>query len=800
MTAIFGLSNFFFYFEADYFGVQASSRPLLHTWTLAVEEQFYLLWPLLLWALVKLPVLGRVLLIIVMIAASTAIGEYQLRGDPEAAFYLLPARVGELAMGGLVAVMMREYQSLKTLGQKTFLVLPLHLASLAFLVWAFFAYDGEGFPGLLALPPAIATALLLLFPVKGPFAALLTNSAARWIGLISYSAYLLHWPLLVFYEAWQLRSITQVEGLILIAVTLGLASLFYLYIEQPFRYKKGTLRRISNRAVGILASVSILALSSLAVMAWSSQSRIGGDNLVAGYTIHDIEAKRQAAFRERLKLVDANNCHQFSHEADTDFSHCLTLDPGKDNILVFGSSFAAGDGLMMKTAFPDANIQTLTVQGCLVTRTRYAKEYCRPVSTFVSENYDKINQFDIVVISHNWVSAFQEKHLRPFIDNITSPIVVLGPRGKLNTDSIKVLQGLSADDEGFASEAYLDKDEPILRERVSRISADNDMVYIDMYSILWENGALPLLVGEGELIYHDYGHYTPAGAAYVGQKFAQRFPRPDNLLSGPISPIPKLQIRKEATPELLELRQKRRIASQTRQTLVQGDGCHQRRSRPNIKFGHCLDIDSDKANILVIGNSFGAGDWLMLKAAYPEANVQKLTVQGCTPTYKVKSAHCSTVHGFISNNYDRINAFDLVIISQDWVDRFDQIRLDQVFERFIDNVSAPIVMFGPRGKISQNAFEILRRSDGDTTIELEDKFIEPSDLYNRGTIQAYAEQKGLSYVDMYDLLRTDERLPLLITPDQFLFYDHGHYTPAGAEYVGARFRARFPDPFNTLDN
>ncbi len=441
LTAIFGLSNFFFYFEADYFGVQASSRPLLHTWTLAVEEQFYLLWPLLLWLLVKLPVLGRALLIIGLIAISTAIGEYQLRGNAEAAFYLLPARVGELAMGGLAAVMMREFQVLNPLGQKTIFVFPLHFASLAFLFWAFFAYDGEGFPGLLALPPAIATALVLLFPIKGPFAAFLTNPAARWIGLISYSAYLIHWPLLVFYEAWQLRSITPVEGLFLIAATLGLASLFYLFIEQPFRYKTGAPRKISNRAVGVFASVSILALSTIAVTAWTSQSSPSANHQVDGFSLQEIEANRQAAFDERLKLVDAKNCHQFSHEADTDFSHCLTTQPGKDNILVFGSSFAAGDGLMLKAAYPHANIQTLTVQGCLLTRRRTAKAHCPPVYDFIERNFDNISKFDMIVISSNWLEIFRPELLRPFIDEVDAPIIILGPRGKLNANSMQVWKG-----------------------------------------------------------------------------------------------------------------------------------------------------------------------------------------------------------------------------------------------------------------------------------------------------------------------------------------------------------------------
>lgn len=530
LTAMFGVSNFYFYFEADYFGVQAAARPLLHTWTLSVEEQFYLLWPLLLYGLVKLPLIGRVLLVIFLIALSTAIGEYQLRGDGSAAFYLLPARVAELAMGGLVAILIREYAIAEKAENNRSVILGLHLLSLAFLVFAFFIYDGDNFPGLLALPPAIATGVLLLFPVKGPVSRILNNPAARWIGLISYSAYLIHWPLLVFYESYQLRGITNIEGIGLIFVTLALASLFYIFIEQPFRNKHGEAKKISNKAVGFLAILAAGLISFFAVNAWAGQGWTLALSTQKNVTFQKLEATRNAAFEQRLELVDAKNCHQFSHEMDTDFSHCLSLDPVKDNILVYGSSFAAGDMIMMKAAYPEANIQHITVQGCLVTRQQYSKEYCRPVHEFVSENYDSINQFDLVVISHNWLTSFKPKQLQPFLDNLSAPIALLGPRGKLNTDSLKIINSLGPDADLMVDERYIDQDELIMRDVLRQLSQKQGLYYVDMYDILRTDDRLPLLVTETELLFHDYGHYTPAGANYVGQKFKAQYPQVMDLL------------------------------------------------------------------------------------------------------------------------------------------------------------------------------------------------------------------------------------------------------------------------------
>ena len=199
--AIFGLSNFFFYFNTSYFDVEASSRPLLHTWSLAVEEQFYVFWPLLLFAIIRLPRSLRIAALMLVVVASTAFGEYQARTDISGAFYLLPSRVAELGIGGFAAVLKTEFDFLNKNKLPNALAILIHALSLATLGVCFWHYDETFvFPGLLALPPSIATALLLLFPISGPVSWLLNNPVMRWFGLISYSTYLVHWPLLVFYR------------------------------------------------------------------------------------------------------------------------------------------------------------------------------------------------------------------------------------------------------------------------------------------------------------------------------------------------------------------------------------------------------------------------------------------------------------------------------------------------------------------------------------------------------------------------------------------------------------------------
>ena len=242
MASITGTSNFFYLNEfKGYFAPDASDVALLHTWSLAVEIQFYLLWP---WVMMllhkfKLPVrqglLGVVLAFFVL---NLALTHYY----PDAAYFLLPARLFEFAMGGWVAAYAFDRAAgapqLINLSNRTQLVWR-GLAIIALIVSGCVIEKTDSFPGWAALIPTLATAVLVLLSLEPKLSSLggfwtFSNPVLQYLGKISYSLYLWHWPALVVVLYWDVPLTLKTQG-VLWLFSLVASSLTYRFIEQPFR-------------------------------------------------------------------------------------------------------------------------------------------------------------------------------------------------------------------------------------------------------------------------------------------------------------------------------------------------------------------------------------------------------------------------------------------------------------------------------------------------------------------------------------------------------------------------------------
>ena len=234
-SAIYGglaLSNVLFWRESGYFDSDAIYKPLLHTWTLGVEEQFYLLWPAtvlgLLWTPNKWISFAGLL---VMGGISLCLAEYVIDGDAAGAFYLMPFRVIEFVIGALLV-----WTSGRAVPSEAWKEVYC-VIGLALIAAAVFWYSPETrFPGVAALVPCVGAALLILGGGATYSGYALRNPLSVWIGRISYSLYLVHWPTLSLYYQWKLEPLSRSEQAGIVIFSVALASVMFCFIEQPFRY------------------------------------------------------------------------------------------------------------------------------------------------------------------------------------------------------------------------------------------------------------------------------------------------------------------------------------------------------------------------------------------------------------------------------------------------------------------------------------------------------------------------------------------------------------------------------------
>jgi len=243
-------SNILFWRESGYFDTTAELKPLLHTWSLAVEEQYYVLLPLFLmlfWKMGKrwiLVTLGFVFVI------SLALAQWAAYAKPAAAFYLLPTRGWELLIGVFAAFYLSQ-------ANRKFFETGLSnfggWLGVALILYAVFTYDKTTpFPGFYALIPTIGTVLIILFATQQTTVGkLLGNKAFVGVGLVSYSAYLWHQPLFAFAKAYTFNLLTIQLTTFLILASFALAFISFKYVETTFR-AKGKISRVCIFLLSIL--------------------------------------------------------------------------------------------------------------------------------------------------------------------------------------------------------------------------------------------------------------------------------------------------------------------------------------------------------------------------------------------------------------------------------------------------------------------------------------------------------------------------------------------------------------------
>lgn len=312
-------SNILFWLQSGYFDTAAEFKPLLHTWSLAVEEQYYVLFPLFLmltWKLGK----GWIAAILALIALlSLGMAQWGSIYTPSAAFYLLPARGWELLVGSFVAFFLLNKKAVK--GNQW-----LSLLGLLMILYAVFVFDEQTpFPSFYTLIPVIGVALIILFASPDTVAhRLLSNKGLVGIGLISYSAYLWHQPLFVFARY---ASPTEPSALLFAALSLMTFLLAYLtwrMVEQPFRAR----HKIDTKTLVPVLSIGMVGVLAIGLAGHVSEGyrnqRFANDDLARLNSAKRSEASRcrfgdcglAHAKEEDFLLIGDSNAYHFSAPLD----------------------------------------------------------------------------------------------------------------------------------------------------------------------------------------------------------------------------------------------------------------------------------------------------------------------------------------------------------------------------------------------------------------------------------------------------------------------------------------------------
>lgn len=359
LAALIGVSNIYFWRTQSYFAPDAEHEPMTMTWSLGVEEQFYVCFPFIMIAILRLPLKWRLVSMAGLVAASFALSIYTLRISPTSAFYLLPQRAWELAIGVLLAILHAE-KLIPVLRRE--ISESLSLVGLGLILASFFLFDAETpFPGWMVLMPVVGTALLIQTRESLINRFALSFRPIVFIGLVSYSWYLWHWPLMAYIRV--VSDEGQVGGALLQAIPVSfiLAVLSWRFIEQPFRNR--TLPTVSILMRYAAALLVMLSLPTLVHMKEGIPDRLPEQVVVANQI-----AEQGLSRRDCLAMF--TDSHPNEDEA---------CQPEGSRIAVLGDSHAAAASVSLSLH--------AKAQGTVLTH--YTKAACTPLLGMAREDPER---------------------------------------------------------------------------------------------------------------------------------------------------------------------------------------------------------------------------------------------------------------------------------------------------------------------------------------------------------------------------------------------------------------------------
>jgi len=520
LAATFSFSNVFFYHQAGYFEGPAAMKPLLHTWSLAVEEQFYIFLPLLLLAVRRYSLAVRRNMVMAVTICSFIISAWGAFKNPDATFYLAHTRAWELLLGTLLALDFIPHFSGRS--WRNFL----SAAGLTMILASAVLYEKTTpFPGLAAAVPCFGAALIIAAGRDGSsfVGTALSLRPVVFIGMISYSLYLWHWPLIVFQGASGILGQglpPKATKLVVLGISFAVATLSWRFVEQPFRESR---KRLPRPRLFQIASVSAAALAVFglsAIVTRGFPSRYSTQAVRIASFLENADATTEAQYRVGSCFLTSRNPHAKFVTKD-----CMKSDPTKRNELLIGDSHAAQLWFGLSSVFRDVNFMQATASGCKPTLEQPlgADDRCSHLMHYVFDDYLKAHSVDSVLIAARWDGADLPRLERTvsLLKQQGVNVVLFGPVVQYDSALPRLLaMSIQKNDPHLPAEhrvAYYEK----LDKEMAQLARHLGVRYVSYFKLICQEGTCLEYAAKGIPLQSDYGHLTGDGSVLLADKIRE---------------------------------------------------------------------------------------------------------------------------------------------------------------------------------------------------------------------------------------------------------------------------------------
>jgi peptidoglycan/LPS O-acetylase OafA/YrhL len=536
LAATVSLSNFYFWMHSGYFD-SPTSNPLLHTWSLAVEEQFYISFPLFLVLIRKFLPRHLRASVIALFSLSLLTSAIVVQLDRDTAFYMPYTRAWELLLGTMLSLKLfpalRSYW-LRNLGT---------IVGILMIVYGVVRYNASTmFPGFAALVPCLGSALIIGAGESGPS---LVGAALSWrpvvfVGLISYSLYLWHWPVIVLNKMGilfamestlpsrysGLLSVSRYNVIVDTVASLVLAVASWRFVERPFR--NGSMRLVGKPLFALAATVMILfvALSSTTIFAGGFKDRFSPRSIELGSYLNNQTAADQ---------MRGGTCFITTKDRFENYNSalCLHIEDDKRNYLLLGDSHSAMLWAALSSSSPGANIMQASTSVCGPFVHPSGNSDCGKMMKYIYQEYLPSHHIQGLLLEKRW----QSRDLPGLIETLEwakqhqVPVILLGPIPEYDAP-LPRLEAYSAEwHEPQLVSQHRVKGIQQVDEELSSLAASWHIPYVSLYRSICDDDNCTEYADANRMVplMFDTDHLSPAGSLLIIHHLIDRGENPLSL-------------------------------------------------------------------------------------------------------------------------------------------------------------------------------------------------------------------------------------------------------------------------------